>query len=51
MIGHSLEQGLKQHGYAVDWVRDDHAASVAWRPVVLIRLVRFLPPRLSQDAS
>ena len=26
MIGRSLEQGLKQDGYAVDWVRDGHAA-------------------------
>jgi PleD family two-component response regulator len=26
MIGRSLQQGLKQDGYAVDWVRDGQAA-------------------------
>src|SRR5580698_4764304 len=29
MIGKSLQQGLKQDGYAVDWVRDGQAAKLA----------------------
>ena len=29
MIGRSLQQGLTQDGYAVDWVRDGHAARLA----------------------
>ncbi len=29
MIGRSLQQGLKQDGYAVDWVRDGQAARLA----------------------
>lgn len=31
MIGQSLVQGLKQDGYAVDWVRDGHSARSALR--------------------
>ncbi|HWW19918.1 MAG TPA: response regulator [Steroidobacteraceae bacterium] len=29
MIGRSLQQGLKQDGYAVDWVRDGHGARLS----------------------
>jgi two-component system response regulator QseB len=29
MIGRSLQQGLKQEGYAVDWVRDGHSARLS----------------------
>lgn len=29
MIGRSLQQGLRQDGYAVDWVRDGHAARLS----------------------
>src|SRR5580658_5005296 len=29
MIGRSLQQGLKQDGYAVDWVRDGQAARLS----------------------
>jgi two-component system response regulator QseB len=29
MIGRSLEQGLRQEGYAVDWVRDGQAARLS----------------------
>lgn len=31
MIGRSLQQGLKQDGYAVDWVRDGHSAELSLR--------------------
>lgn len=31
MIGRSLQQGLKQDGHAVDWVRDGQAAKRALR--------------------
>ena len=29
MIGRSLQQGLKQDGYAVDWVRDGQMARLS----------------------
>lgn len=31
MIGDSVQKGLKQDGYAVDWVRDGVSAEAAWR--------------------
>ena len=31
LIGSGLEQGLKQEGFAVDWVKDGDAASLALR--------------------
>jgi two-component system, OmpR family, response regulator QseB len=31
MIGESVQQGLRQEGFAVDWVRDGESAEAAWR--------------------
>src|SRR6266853_6020995 len=31
MIGDSIRQGLRQDGFAVDWVEDGEAAELAWR--------------------
>jgi two-component system response regulator QseB len=31
MIGESVQKGLRQDGFTVDWVRDGQAAELAWR--------------------
>jgi two-component system response regulator QseB len=31
MIGDSIRQGLRQEGFAIDWVQDGEAAALAWR--------------------
>lgn len=31
MIGESVQQGLRQDGFTVDWVRDGQSAEAAWR--------------------
>lgn len=31
MIGDSVQKGLRQDGFSVDWVRDGQAADAAWR--------------------
>ncbi|MFP3710702.1 response regulator, partial [Paraburkholderia sp. SIMBA_009] len=47
LIGSGLEQGLKQEGFAVDWVKDGHAAELALRtdPYDLVLLDLGLPRR------
>ena len=45
MIGESVADGLKDEGYAVDWVQDGHAALLALRttPFALVVLDLGLP--------
>jgi two-component system response regulator QseB len=48
MIGRSLTQGLKQEGYAVDWVRDGHGARLSLRDDIhALVLLDLSLPRLS----
>jgi two-component system, OmpR family, response regulator QseB len=48
MVGNSLEQGLKQDGYAVDWVRDGHSANAALRTATYALILLDLGmPRIS----
>lgn len=48
MIGRSLEQGLKQDGYAVDWVRDGQAARLSLQDQgYALMLLDLSLPRLS----
>ncbi len=45
MIGDSVQKGLRQDGFSVDWVRDGQAADAAWRatPYDLMLLDLGLP--------
>jgi two-component system response regulator QseB len=48
MIGRSLTQGLKEDGYAVDWVRDGHSARLSLQDdVYALVLLDLSLPRLS----
>ena len=48
MIGRSLQQGLRQDGYAVDWVRDGQAARLSLQDeVYALVLLDLNLPRLS----
>jgi two-component system response regulator QseB len=50
MIGKSLQQGLRQDGYAVDWVRDGQAAKLAVQAgVYALMLLDLGLPRLAGD--
>jgi two-component system, OmpR family, response regulator len=47
MIGDSIRQGLRQDGFAIDWVQDGEAAELAWRTTgyALILLDLGLPKK------
>jgi two-component system response regulator QseB len=48
MIGRSLQQGLQQDGYAVDWVRDGHSARLSLQDEThALVLLDLSLPRLS----
>lgn len=51
MIGASVQKGLRQDGFAVDWVRDGHAAelAVAYESYALILLDLGLPKKDGLD--